>query len=102
MSWPDELAQDRAEAEPSRPRRARRPRKVRATVADAPERFAVAAMSDMGLKDALRPLLRRWLDENMAIAFDTSLRDELKQTGMPRWKVRWHRNRWRKWSRKSR
>jgi cell pole-organizing protein PopZ len=103
MSWPDELAQDPAEAENSRPRSStRRPRKARAAGGDAPEGFALAAMSDMVLKDALRPLLRRWLDENMAIAFDKSLRDELKQTGTPRWKVRWHRNRWRRWSRHAR
>jgi uncharacterized protein (DUF2267 family) len=62
------------------------------------ERLADAESS---LKDVLRPLLRRWIDENMAKAFEPSLRDELRQTWMHRWKQRRHLNKWRRQSRRA-
>ncbi len=100
VSWPEERAEVPSPSKPSRPRR-RSSRSRAPEAAAALDDFAFAAMPESGLKELLRPLLRRWIDENMAKAFEPSLRDELRQTGMPRWKQRRHLNRWRRQSRRA-
>jgi cell pole-organizing protein PopZ len=100
VSWPEERAEVPSPSKPSRPRRRSSQLRTPEAVA-ASDDFAFAAMPESSLKDVLRPLLRRWIDENMAKAFEPSLRDELRQTGMPRWKQRRHLNRWRRQSRRA-
>lgn len=105
VSWSRELARGRSRTERSRPkRRPRRPREFQAAGNDSSDASAVSSMSDIRLQDAVdavRPLLRRWLNENMAKVFANALRDEFTGTGMPLWKARRQRNRWRRWFRDS-
>jgi hypothetical protein len=56
-------------------------------------------IADPNVAELLRPLLRRWIDFNMSKAFEPSLRDEMRETGLPRWKLRRRLKRWRRQSR---